>query len=1043
MVTRDPKPDLDKVEKEVRFAVVMYGGVSLAIYINGVAQELYKMVRATARNQDGDYTIAEPTSTELVYRQLGKLLQARLSVDLLSGTSAGGINAVFLAKALSMNQAFTQLEDVWVNTGDINILINDKQSTVKGVAALEYKQPPTSLLNSRRMYYELLSALDKMDKEKKEASSSSSLVDELDLYVTATDLNGLVVPVQLADGEVHEYRYRTVFHFSHATENADRELSDDFVKDNNPFLAFAARSTSSFPFAFEPIKIEDVSDFLGKQAYTELGLKWNKFYTDYQNQQNDSFDSHSFGDGGYLDNKPFSYITKTLMERRSDTPVDRRLFYIEPAPQKVSVSSPGQSKRPDAIENVAAALVNLPRYETIREDLLQIKDRNDLIQRRNNLLLKIEQARGGTEELKKWLSTGLLWSDQYLDNLIEQYGFGYAAYYELRVADTLDDLALTFSRNLRLQENSDEAQALRQILEEWRKQFYTSNSGHTNGHYSENDLLFRLDLQWRIRRLYFILRSIDDILLGIKTFLPDHPDRQLSGQDGGKLAQELEYQRQAKQVVEKSGSVWEIPDTKTLQNYETALLWIKRYFNKAFAKIREGRHQLQAVGLDQSYKISSEFIPYQDALQNFVNVQPGSFTGILKDRDCLQSAVQAIEAVTMAMSARDDGTKAGSVGYLRQVSTEVAAMCREALADMDYSGAVPQPRFPPPEVPGPVLQSVRACLSFYYNYFDYFDMLTFPITYATPIGESDVVEVYRISPEDANGLFDLEKVNRSKLAGTKLGNFGAFFKREWRQNDILWGRLDGAERIIKTLLDDSPERDELLLKAWLTILKESPFEDHWKKISGMLGEAVIATIEKTGELPAYDPAKQQEPNHPKNMIGRLQKYFIDHPLVDFEFSRDIAAKSLGRSLEVAGGVLDGMVEQYKGLETPALWLARIGQIVLGVLQVAIPDSLPRWFFRHWIMVAYVFEIFLIGAGLLLDSTGAIVRFGVTTLLLTIGVDFTVRLVEKYITGWTPTKRLIRGLVGVVVGVALVTAILLIYLGLVFLGVFPAPAFLAG
>jgi hypothetical protein len=33
------------VEREVRFAVMMCGGVSLAIYINGVAQELLDMVR--------------------------------------------------------------------------------------------------------------------------------------------------------------------------------------------------------------------------------------------------------------------------------------------------------------------------------------------------------------------------------------------------------------------------------------------------------------------------------------------------------------------------------------------------------------------------------------------------------------------------------------------------------------------------------------------------------------------------------------------------------------------------------------------------------------------------------------------------------------------------------------------------------------------------------------------------------------------------------------------------------------------------------------
>ncbi|HWO08399.1 MAG TPA: hypothetical protein VNN80_02935, partial [Polyangiaceae bacterium] len=35
-------------QQEIRLAVVMYGGVSLCIYINGVAQELLQLVRATA-----------------------------------------------------------------------------------------------------------------------------------------------------------------------------------------------------------------------------------------------------------------------------------------------------------------------------------------------------------------------------------------------------------------------------------------------------------------------------------------------------------------------------------------------------------------------------------------------------------------------------------------------------------------------------------------------------------------------------------------------------------------------------------------------------------------------------------------------------------------------------------------------------------------------------------------------------------------------------------------------------------------------------------
>ncbi len=111
-----------EVEHEVRFAVVMYGGVSLAIYINGVAQELLNMVRATALKtaDDGEalLTDVELTGSLAVYRKLGQFLhqrseladaaepdaegnpkppsrkpiRTRFVVDVISGTSAGGIN---------------------------------------------------------------------------------------------------------------------------------------------------------------------------------------------------------------------------------------------------------------------------------------------------------------------------------------------------------------------------------------------------------------------------------------------------------------------------------------------------------------------------------------------------------------------------------------------------------------------------------------------------------------------------------------------------------------------------------------------------------------------------------------------------------------------------------------------------------------------------------------------------------------------------------------------------------------------------------------
>ncbi|HEY4542081.1 MAG TPA: hypothetical protein VIG66_06905, partial [Noviherbaspirillum sp.] len=114
---------------EVRFGLVLYGGVSLAIYMNGVTTELYEMVCATPRT---GVSCRRTTGTREIYRRLAwlaanpalrdeyanrlhrrargelrpgedawndelceKFQPARLVVDVISGTSAGGINGIF------------------------------------------------------------------------------------------------------------------------------------------------------------------------------------------------------------------------------------------------------------------------------------------------------------------------------------------------------------------------------------------------------------------------------------------------------------------------------------------------------------------------------------------------------------------------------------------------------------------------------------------------------------------------------------------------------------------------------------------------------------------------------------------------------------------------------------------------------------------------------------------------------------------------------------------------------------------------------------
>jgi hypothetical protein len=191
----DTKTSKMEVRKEVRFAVVMYGGESLDIYINGVAQELLKMVRATAADaQDEGPLISdeELRGTERVYRQLGQILgrEGEEARELVDPDIPTPIHTRF--------------------TVDI---INDAKS-VEQLDGLKAQKPPKSLLNSKRMYRKLLDVLDGMEKDSPSTKECGSpYVRELDLFVTATDFRGLPIQLRLSDDVVEDRRHRSVFHF--------------------------------------------------------------------------------------------------------------------------------------------------------------------------------------------------------------------------------------------------------------------------------------------------------------------------------------------------------------------------------------------------------------------------------------------------------------------------------------------------------------------------------------------------------------------------------------------------------------------------------------------------------------------------------------------------------------------------------------------------------------------------------------------------------------------------------------------------------------
>jgi hypothetical protein len=94
----------------------------------------------------------------------------------------------------------------------------------------------------------------------------------------------------------------------------------------------------------------------------------------------------------------------------------------------------------------------------------------------------------------------------------------------------------------------------------------------------------------------------------------------------------------------------------------------------------------------------------------------------------------------------------------------------------------------------------------------------------------------------AKQLIDERKTGCHKLAGSALGHFGAFLARQWRQNDILWGRLDGAERPISALLPDHPLRKQLIGEAQAQIVCETIGPMGEEERHALLAEALMRTM---------------------------------------------------------------------------------------------------------------------------------------------------------------------------------------------------------
>lgn len=755
--------------RELRLGLVCYGGVSLAIYMHGITSELQKLVIASRALEDEPARNPFPESaTEHHYwnalaeaRERAGEVTTRVVVDTISGTSAGGINGVVLAKALAHDLTQEGLRALWMEKADRKELVGGTVKTAwKGLGLLAGNllpfvkaKPP---LDGDAMFAWLLDALEGMAPRGSAGAAGSLLPDghELRLFVTTTDFFGYGRRIPISDpAEVREKRHRHVMEFRYLRrgETADR---DQLGPPHDAALAFAARATSSFPGAFPPIDLGNIEDNLrrtGRPA-TDLGRIVRELFREYQLEGAEPRKTH-FVDGGVLDNKPFGPTIRAVAERSAGVEVDRRLIYVQPDPRFQPPSPEGEE--PAWAGTIWGGLSTLSSYEPILDDLLRIRELNERVRRIREMVERTEAEVGkllagalrGVEgfDLEAELPADVPQErlrelrDRVHAKAREAAGYLYESYFQVKVHSVVEQFGRVIARLCDYPPDSTQADLVGRVAHCWgEKEGLLGVADDPEGQRARQmDFLQAFDLGYTWRRVRFVIQAVNEMY--------------------GEL--------------EPGGAS---PTRADLDEAKGALYL----------------HRDALSGVIGGGDLSQE-------IRDLVNACFGA--------DRLPLSAAPLTATLDRLAAELCERHSAELDRLKTLLREEIQAVREGFRGQLYETFRRLTASWSPDKRRRVV--VR------YLGFPFWDALIYPLRRLSEVGELDEVEVVRISPSEAVALArdgaSADDLVKDKLKGIEKAHFAAFLKRWYRENDFLWGRLDAAERLIALVLNRPPTGAEL------------------------------------------------------------------------------------------------------------------------------------------------------------------------------------------------------------------------------------------
>ena len=329
--------------QSLRFAVVITGGVSLAVWMGGIARELNLLSQAGAATPP-----PPPAGTDGVvfdfYQRLCNQFGWTIEIDVLAGTSAGGINAALLGMANACGGDLGKLRKLWLDEGAFETLLRDPAIP-----------SPPSLLQGDGV---LLTGIRRAAKDIRDTSRRIDKPAPTLLNVTTTLLKGELSRFTDDYGTtVSDSDHLGLFTFT----------QDDLVKtSSDAALALAARSSASFPGAFEPAFLPaddtdadefhpDMSPFIS----TTVG--------------------HFASDGGQLENQPIKPALQAIFDRPdASDPVRRVMLYVVPTAGSGAAAIPDVLKSPPPLAKALIADFQASRSQSITSALKEINTHNDI-----------------------------------------------------------------------------------------------------------------------------------------------------------------------------------------------------------------------------------------------------------------------------------------------------------------------------------------------------------------------------------------------------------------------------------------------------------------------------------------------------------------------------------------------------------------------------------------------------------------------------------------------------------------------------------------